>query len=123
MISKKQFCAEFAELAHEAGIQGLCAIDFSERLRRRHERDPRAYAEVDVWELHFFWAPQVLSLPALHRRGLIMHEIGHVLCRQLPSGGTEDDADDAAESVFGQWIEYDRSWPGKGLQCVRVKTA
>jgi len=119
MISKEEFAEEFAELAYEAGIEDICAIDFPEYMRERNDEDPRSFAEVDPWQLEFYFAPQVLDLPWTHRRGLLMHEIGHVLARDLPNGGTEDDADHAAREVFGETIIYDRRWPGKGLQCVR----
>ena len=118
MITKKQFAQEFSELAHEAGIRDTCAIDFPRYMRERNDADPRAFAEVDPWGLQFFFAPQVLELPCEHRRGLIMHELGHVLCRDFPDGGTEEDADRAAGEVFGVVIKYDCRWPGKGLQRV-----
>jgi hypothetical protein len=113
----RKFCEEFSELAGEAGIADECAIEFTSEVRT----SPRQYAAVDVWELHFYFAPETLELPEAHQRGLIMHEIGHVLCRDLPEGGTEDDADSAANEAFGETIRYDKSWPGKGLQCVRTE--
>lgn len=119
MITHEEFADEFAALAHRAGIKDECAIDLSERMRRRNENDCRAFAEVEPWNLHFHFAPQVLELPWQHRRGLIMHELGHVLCRDMPEGGTERDADLAAQDCFGERIIYDKDWPGKGLQCVR----
>jgi hypothetical protein len=113
-ITRKQFGDEFAALAHRAGLKDVCAIEFTSEVRI----SPRSYADVDPRELHFRFAPETLELPAAHRRGLIMHEIGHVLCRELPDGGTEDDADKAAYAAFGERITYDHNWPGKGLQCV-----
>jgi hypothetical protein len=120
MISKKQFADEFSDLAYQAGIEDTCALEFPEYMSERNERSPRSFAEVAPFELHFCFAPQVLELPWQHRRGLIMHELGHVLCRDLPGGGTERDADQAAERAFRERIIYDQSWPGKGLQCVRA---
>lgn len=112
-ISFSQFAEEFAILAKRAGIADTCALDFSERMRRVHEKKPRRYAEVEPERLRFYFAPQVLWLPREHRRGLLAHEIGHVLAPR----GSEDDADQAAARVLGVEIEYDLRWPGKGLQC------
>ena len=111
-VTRDDFADEFAELAWRAGIRDTCVLDFS----LEHEPGGRNYADVDPWELHFRFAPEAPRLPAANRRGLIMHEIGHVLCREFPGGGTEDDADRAAERAFGVRITYDRRWPGKGLQ-------
>jgi hypothetical protein len=119
VIDKEEFADEFADLAYQAGIEETCALEFPEYMYERNERSPRSFAEVDPHGLYFAFAPQVLELDWAHRRGLIMHELGHVLCRELPGGGTERDADQAAESVFGERIIYDSAWPGKGLQCVR----
>jgi len=119
VIDKAQFADEFAELAFDAGIRDTCALEFPEYMYQRNEESPRSYAEVDPEALYFAFAPQVLELDWQHRRGLIMHELGHVLCHHLPNGGTERDADVAAERVFGERIIYDKAWPGKGLQCVR----
>lgn len=118
MITQQEFANEFADLAHEAGITDTCKLEFPEYMELRNIEDPRSFAEVDPWDLHFAFAPQVLELPESHRQGLIMHEIGHVLCREMPGGGSETDADRAAESVYGIPIEYDHRFPGKGLQCV-----
>lgn len=115
-IATERFLEEFAVLARRAGIADTCAIELSERMRKIHERKPRRYAEVDADGLHFHFAPQVLWLPEENRRGLIAHEIGHVLCRDLPDGGTEDDADEAARRAMGVAISYDGRWPGRGLQ-------
>jgi tRNA A-37 threonylcarbamoyl transferase component Bud32 len=114
-ITRKQFGDEFAALAHRAGLKDVCAIEFTSEVRI----SPRSYADVDPRKLHFRFAPETLELPAAHRRGLIMHEIGHVLCRDLPDGGTEDDADEAAYEAFGERIAYDCRWPGKGLQYIQ----
>ena len=113
-ISFDRFVDEFVELANKAGIDDVCSIELSNEVRT----SPRSYADVDPWALRFRFAPDTLDLPRSHRRGLLMHEIGHVLAREMPGGGTEDDADRAAERVFGERIFYDRRWPGKGLQCV-----
>lgn len=121
VIDKEEFADEFADLAHQAGIEDTCALEFPEYMYERHERSPRSFAEVDPHGLYFAFAPQVLELDWAHRRGLIMHELGHVLCRDLPDGGNERDADKAAERVFGERIIYDSAWPGKGLQCVRCR--
>jgi hypothetical protein len=115
-IRAEDFAHDFTELARKAGITERCKLNFSERMRRRNHQDPRAFAEVDPEKLEFHFAPQVLDLPREHQRGLIAHEIGHVLCRDLPGGGTESDADDAAWEVLGVRVEYDCRWPGKGLQ-------
>jgi len=114
VITKKQFADEFCELADQAGIEDTCAIEFTSEVRT----SPRSYAAVEPHDLHFYFAPETLELPWEHRRGLIMHELGHVLCKDMPRGGTEDDADRAALECFGEKIVYDKNWPGKGLQCV-----
>ena len=85
-------------------------------MSRINEKDPRRFAEVDPYALHFHFASEILNLPKAQQDGLIMHELGHVLCRDLPAGGTEEDADRAAEETFGVLIVYDKRWPGKGLQ-------
>ncbi len=115
-ISADQFAGEFVALARRAGIGDTCAIDLSDRMAGVHRRDARRYAEVESDGLHFYFAPQTLWLPASNRRGLIAHELGHVLCRDLPGGGTEASADRAARVVLGVEIGYDHRWPGKGLQ-------
>jgi hypothetical protein len=115
-ITREQFADEFSDLAAHAGIADTCVIDLSDRMSAVHERNQRRYAEVEPDGLHFYFAPEVLWLPADNRRGLIAHELGHVLCRDLPGGGTEDDADRAAQRVLGVTIAYDGRWPGKGLQ-------
>lgn len=115
-ISQEQFAEEFVALACKAGIADTCALDLSERMRRLHERNARRYAEVEADRLHFHFAPQTLWLPEDNRRGLIAHELGHVLCRDIPGGGTEDEADEAAYEALGLVIAYDGRWPGKGLQ-------
>jgi hypothetical protein len=112
-ISRERLAEEFLELARRAGL-GRCALDFSERMRRVHEKRARRYAEVEPERLRFYLAPQALWLPREHRRGLLAHEIGHVLAPR----GDEDDADRAAADVLGVEIEYDLRWPGKGLQVV-----
>lgn len=116
-ISLEDFAAEFEELAQQAGITEVCALDFSDHMAERNRRDPRSFAEVDPHGLKFYFAIQILELPSPHRTGLIMHELGHVLCKDLPGGGTEEDADRAACECFGSLIIYDKAWPGKGLQC------
>jgi hypothetical protein len=120
-IRRIQFSEEFARLARRANIGDVCAIDLSDRMSVVHEHDWRRYAEVDADRLHFYFAPEVLWLPEDHRRGLIAHELGHVLCRDLPGEGTEDDADEAAWRVLGIRISYDRRWPGKGLQTSQAR--
>ena len=113
-----QFLKLFADLAHQAGIDEVCAVEFTKEMDKTHRRNCRRYAEVDPESLHFYFAPQIIGLSHAHQAGLIMHELGHVLCKDMAGGGTEDDADRAAEETFGVKIRYDRRWPGKGLQYV-----
>lgn len=120
-IARERLAEEFTALARKAGIADTCAIDISEHMRSVHSRNARRYAEVDPDGLHFYFAPQTLWLPPENRRGLIAHELGHVLCRDLPGGGSEDDADQAAWRVLGVGISYDGRWPGKGLQTASVR--
>ena len=126
-VSATQFVAEFEELWARCGwLPGFRPrITFTPGgsrcnppdLSRIHCTNARRYAEVDVERQHFYFAPQVLSLPRAHRRGLAAHEIGHVLVGTAPH--REVDADAAAYEHLGISVGYDRRWPGKGLQVAR----
>lgn len=117
-MTEDDFIDEFEPLLEQAGIENA-TIEFTDEVRT----SPRSYAAVEPYDdvPHFLFAPEVLELPEAHRRGLIMHEIGHVLCAHLPNGGTEDDADEYALAAFGEKILYDHNWPGKGLQYVATE--
>jgi len=83
-----------------------------EPLDRVHARDCRRYAQVVVETREFQVAHAMLSLPPAHRRGLLLHELGHVINPEAD----EDGADRAAEKRSGERLGYDLAWPGKGLQ-------
>lgn len=117
-VPRKQVRAELADLYHQAGFKGPVDLEWEEQaLRRTHDRNQRRYAQVAPYERppHFELAPQAVYLPAPNRRGLLAHEVGHVLDPE----GSEDDADRAAHEAIGVKIGYDHRWPGKGLQVAR----
>jgi len=115
-ISESLFRAECAAILLCAGIPESevrkCQIVFPAELGKRHEADPRAYADVQCERRLFRFAPQALALPEANRLGLIAHEIGHL----LDPAATENGADAASEGALGVKIAYDSRWPGKGLQ-------
>lgn len=114
-IPEQQFVDEIAELIDAAKLNrdGVAAsIWLWDPLDAEHSKNPRRYAQVIPELKRFEFARATLVLPYCHRRGLIAHELGHVLD---PQGG-EDDADEAAHRVLGIKIDYDKRWPGKGLQ-------
>ena len=113
-ITEAQFRAEVASVWRQVRVPFLAMVVFSERLQKRHCRNARSYAEVEIREKEvvFYFAYAVLNLPKRNRTALIAHEIGHV----LSPGGNEEDADDAAFECLGVSIYYDNRWPGKGLQ-------
>jgi hypothetical protein len=112
-ISKAQLANELGQMLRRAGLDpGTATIEFPDRLDAEHAQNPRRYAEVLVGKRAFRFARATLWLPQAQRRGLLAHEVGHV----LTPGGTELDADMAAWEHLGVKITYDRRWPGKGLQ-------
>lgn len=88
---------------------------FLPELDATHRHNPRRYAQYDLDRREFQFATAVLWLPVANRRGIIRHEIGHLLLEN-DDGHTEADADAAASLAFGRPIAYDHRWPGKGLQ-------
>jgi hypothetical protein len=115
-ISAGQFCMEFMALWSRARPDTGARIIFDERLSRVHRRNVRRYAETDVRQRRFYFAPEVLWLQRRNRLGLIAHEIGHVI---MGGRGTEAQADCAAFDDLDVVIEYDRRWGGRGLQSGR----
>ena len=112
-IPMARLAAELRDLLVVAGIDPHRAtIEFSPALDAEHRHNPRRYACVNTSRPAFSFARATLWLPQAQRRGLLAHEVGHVL---VPNG-TEADADRAAYRVLGIRIGYDRRWPGKGLQ-------
>jgi hypothetical protein len=116
-VSRKKIRAELAALCRRAGFQGPLSLEWPESLARTHNRNHRRYAQVAPYTRppEFELARQTRWLPARHRRGLLAHEVGHVLDPE----GTEDQADEAALEALGIRIGYDKRWPGKGLQVAR----
>ncbi len=120
-ISEERFKREFWKLYYFSGLPAAgIRVAFEPSLAKVHDRNPRRYAQVTASQGLFEFAPQALLLPKKNRSGLIAHEIGHALFGETEH--TEDDADDAAEKALGVIIDYDRRWPGKGLQ-IAVPTA
>lgn len=105
---------ELRDLYREAGFCGPLRLSWTDELERTHQRNARRYAQVAPFctPPQFELAPQTTHLPAKHRRGLLAHEVGHV----LDPYGSERDADLAAEEALGVRMGYDRRWPGRGLQ-------
>lgn len=116
-VPREKIRSELGKLYHQAGYEGPVRLDWPESLGRTHDRNWRRYAQVATHARPpaFELAPQTRWLPARHRRGLLAHEIGHV----LEPRGTEDDADVAAWEALGIDVGYDHRWPGKGLQVAR----
>lgn len=109
------FLREFDALWRRSPLAHLhYTLQFSERLSRIHRRNRRRYAECEPAARRFFFAREILTLPARHRLGLAAHEIGHAL--HGSADHSEDDADRAALAGTGVRIGYDRRWPGKGVQ-------
>jgi hypothetical protein len=110
-----QLVREFRALWRRARVPArpLPSIVIDARMEAIHKRNARRYAEVDVRRRIFHFAPAVLWLPQTHRLGLLAHEIGHVI---MDGRGTETDADCAAFDDLDVVIEYDRRWPGRGVQ-------
>lgn len=115
-ISTERFLREFAALWEMARVRARPrpTVVFDARLAETHRCNARRYAEVDVARRIFYFAPQVLWLPAANRLGLLSHEIGHVIMGE--GSHREADADCAAFDDLDIVVEYDRRWPGKGLQ-------
>jgi hypothetical protein len=124
-ISEARLCAELGVMLGKARLPGSSATvsigpPDASHMDRRHARSCRSYAECDPRRLAFFFARAVLSLPDSNRRALLAHEVGHA----MTPGGTEGDADRAAEKLLGRRIAYDMRWPGRaadgqrGLQAV-----
>lgn len=110
-IPESQFLNELRVLSGRAGISGG-ELRFLPSLDAEHARNPRRFAQVEVQTPIFEFTRATLWLPWRYRLALMAHEIGHVLD---PEGG-EDDADAAAQASLGVKINYDKRWPGKGLQ-------
>lgn len=133
-ITARQFRREFEAVFARSGLARATLVvqDGSSRcnpgsvptepdpdLRREHARTERRYATVDLGArpIKFMFAPQVLALPRANRLGLIRHEIGHALLRNVP-GHSEADADEVARARLGP-VGYDPRWlggRGRGLQ-------
>jgi hypothetical protein len=120
-VDVQVFLREFVALWKRSGLRGQPKVTLTDRLDRRHARQERSYAEVDVAGRHFYFANAVLRLPPENRKALLAHEVGHVL---HPRGG-EVGADEAAQRVLGVTVRYDPRWHGvaqdgtRGLQTTR----
>jgi len=122
-ILPEQLLAEFDALWSRCrGLRGgpRPKIALSGPLGTTHCRNARRYAEVDCARRFFYFAPQVLELPLPNRRGLIGHEIGHVVMFERVGNHSEADADAAALFHVGVNVHYDGRWPGRGLQTGRL---
>jgi cation transport regulator ChaC len=124
-IPRGRVIGELYDLYYKAKLPGDPELSWPNSLSSKHAEDPRRYAQV------FFGggdpgiggrgrprvelAEQVRWLPAAQRRGLLAHEVGHIVYPE----GTEDEADQAAYESTGVKIGYDHRWPGKGLQTAR----
>lgn len=115
-ISKTQLLTELEELLRAAGLVNgagpVYTVWIGGALDTVHALDPRRYGQVIPETRVFEFATATLQLPYCHRRGLMAHEMGHVLVPET----SEDGADAAVLQVLGVQIGYDRRWPGKGLQ-------
>lgn len=105
---------ELHALHEQAGLGTEADVAWPRSLARTHRRNARRYAQVAPVPrpAHFELAEQARYLPDPHRRGLLAHEIGHVLA---PYAG-ENGADAAALAHLGIEVGYDHRWPGRGLQ-------
>lgn len=114
-VSQRVLLDEVAAFARAAGLERW-AVQLTEHMEAVHVRNERRYAQTDLGLgliPTFEFAPQTLLLPAAHRRGLVAHEVGHVLAGLFAPEGA---ADVMAERVFGVPIHYDPRWPGRGLE-------
>lgn len=91
-------------------------------LDREHLRKRRRYAQCIPPKLRFEFAEATLGLDAAHRRGVVAHEVGHVVEYLMRGNTSERGADRTAKQTLGVEIGYDKSWPGKGLQVARGTT-
>lgn len=114
-VSRRQVRSELRRMWRDSGSPGRFSLEWTDDLARTHERNRRRYAQVAPFArggAAFELAPQATYLPPRNRRGLLAHEVGHV----LDPHGSEAAADRAAAEVLGVDVGYDRRWPGKGLQ-------
>lgn len=118
-VSKATIKKELGALWNKAGLpKGRWRVKFPESLKKHHRKSARRYAQVRFGETPTFeLAEQICHLPKTHRRAILAHEIGHVL--DPDSRKTEAGADRAVREVMGIEIEYDKRFPGKGLQATR----
>ena len=72
-------------------------------VEREHRRDQRSYAHTYHYPGMVCLAKAFWKLPKSYQNGLLLHEAGHLLVGRR---GTEEDANRAAERVFGGRIEY-----------------
>lgn len=124
-VTRHEMEMQLHKLYAKAGLPGEPILNWPNELTQLHEREPRRYAQVyappgpDLFAGHdkprFELAEQARWLPGKHRRGLLAHEVGHVIAPD----GSEDAADQAAYDKLGVKIGYDKRWPGKGLQVAR----
>ena len=112
-ISQTQLVSELEHLLRVARLDhNPYTVWIGGALDSVHANNPRRYAQVGAEDRVFEFATATLQLPYCHRRGLLAHEVGHVIAPDA----SEDETDAAAARVLGIEIAYDGRWPGKGLQ-------
>jgi len=117
VISFPQLDREVRELLARAGFDPSKAkVRLSRELDEEHQRNRRRYAWMSEDPPFFEFAHATLDLDLAHRRGLLAHEVGHLIAITRHGDTSEDGADAAARDVLGVTIGYDHKWPGKGLQ-------
>lgn len=129
-VTRERFLAEILRAMGHAVRAGAIpavagVVQFTRGLSRTHGANARRYAQVSSGCAGaapvFEFAPEALLLPSAHRRGLVAHEVGHVIAHYaLGPGHSETQADACARAVLGVAIGYDKRWPGKGLQVARA---
>lgn len=119
-ITREQLRAELDELLERAHIDPASVrLRFTRALDRKHARDQRSHALLNVDRREIEVARAILTLDAPHRLGILAHEVGHLRCPAVV--GDEDEIDRCAQSATNVLISYDRSWPGHHPQDPTIK--
>ena len=103
----------FNALFHKKNLKMDIDIAPCEQLDKRHEMDKSAYCHVDHRPNLLCCARAFSHQPQSRRRGIIGHELGHlILLKDGNYDHSEHEADIAVKRVLGLTIRYDKS----GLQ-------
>jgi len=116
-LTQQELRDEVHAMCRRGGINPAdVTVVFPAALEAEHCRNLRRYAQVDLDATRFEFSTSVLDLPDVYREAVIAHEVGHVVAEREWGASSEKDADVAAADFLGVEIDYDKAWPGKGLQ-------